>query len=864
MSKLIKLIGIFIVMALLISTVPFAVLSEDTAANTSMANTSITASNNTGSANSSKNGIDLISSLSSSRSNEANPGDKLKNAIIMYIGSPKAYVNGVEKQIDPLNIEVTPTIINNVEMVPVRFIAESLGGSVRWDQKSLTASIALGNKSYKFTQGSNTMTAGYEKHDLGVAVQAYNGRTFVPMDKFVEVLGMKVFYDRGLIIISDEDNIFDSLNDKALVSEWIAKLSYLPVVGSQEKLISLLEEGQDNETYYYGGIIQKSIEIDIAPSWQQADVTDNGTTAANEASSGSTEASRTSGNSGAADGNESIVQDYSTTNVQVQGVDEADIVKTDGSYIYQVNKSRIIIAKVDSPENMKIAGTLDFAEQNVYPKELYLHDQKMIVIGSSRANIPVYKMENGVRTEIYPSPRFSRSSVKVLIYDISNREKIELLREVELEGSYVSSRKVGAALYLVANDAIDYYRIQDNEINITPSYRDTAGEDGYVNIDCNSIRYFPGTLYSNYMIVAGINIDENETANINTYLGAGQNIYASAENLYVAVTDYSIPSGKNSYSENTQIYKFGMKDAKLTYLCKGKVSGTILNQFSMDEHNGHFRIAATKGNIWATDERISKNCMYVLDNMLSVTGSIEDMAPGEKIYSVRFMGDRAYVVTFKTVDPLFVIDLKNPAKPAILGALKIPGYSDYLHPYDENHIIGFGKDTIELSNEGTWKRDSTTAYYQGMKIALFDVSDVSNPKEKFKEIIGDRGTDSELLNNHKALLFSREKELMAFPVTVMEIEKGGNVEDNRPVYGSFSFQGAYVYNIDLEEGFKLRARISHIDEEEYKKAGDRWYRSNMNVERIIYIGDDLYTISKGMIKANSMIDMKEKGSLLIP
>jgi len=382
------------------------------------------------------------------------------------------------------------------------------------------------------------------------------------------------------------------------------------------------------------------------------------------------------------------------------------------------------------------------------------------------------------------------------------------------------------------------------------------------------------------MIVAGVNFDlPKEGVNVSTYLGSGESIYASAENLYVAVTRYNntrVPGPIINDSaapkkieikvsdRETVIYRFALNNGKLDYTGKGSVPGSILNQFSMDEDKGYFRIATTKGNLFGEGENISKNNMYVLDSDMNACGSLEDIAPGERIYSVRFMGDRAYMVTFKKVDPLFVIDLKDPQNPAILGALKIPGYSDYLHPYDENHIIGFGKDTIELSNEGIRNREGTTAYYQGMKIALFDVSDVSNPKEKFKEIIGDRGTDSELLNNHKALLFSREKELMAFPVTVMEIENGGNVEDNRPVYGSFSFQGAYVYNVDLEEGFKLRARISHISEEEYKKAGDRWYRGNMNVERIIYIGDDLYTISKGMIKANSMTDMKEKGSLLIP
>ena len=316
----------------------------------------------------------------------------------------------------------------------------------------------------------------------------------------------------------------------------------------------------------------------------------------------------------------------------------------------------------------------------------------------------------------------------------------------------------------------------------------------------------------------------------------------------------------------TFIYRFALNNGKLDYTGKGQVPGSILNQFSMDENDGFFRMATTKGDIFGEGENISKNNMYILDSDLDICGSLEDVAPGEKIYSVRFMGDRAYMVTFKKVDPLFVIDLKDAKNPKILGALKIPGYSDYLHPYDENHVIGFGKDAIELSNEGSWgKSGSTTAYYQGMKIALFDVSDVNNPKEKFKEMIGDRGTDSELLRDHKALLFSKEKGLMAFPVTVMEIKNGGNITaGNMPAYGSFSFQGAYVYNIDLEEGFKLKARISHISEEEYRKSGDRWYDSNKNVERIIYIGDDIYTISKGMIKANNIKDMKEKGSLLIP
>ncbi len=207
------------------------------------------------------------------------------------------------------------------------------------------------------------------------------------------------------------------------------------------------------------------------------------------------------------------------------------------------------------------------------------------------------------------------------------------------------------------------------------------------------------------------------------------------------------------------------------------------------------------------------------------------------------------------VDPLFVIDLKNPENPNILGKLKIPGYSDYLHPYDNNHIIGFGKDTVE-AKEGDF------AWYQGLKIAIFDVIDVNNPKELFKEIIGDRGTDSEILRNHKALLFDREKGLLSFPVTVMRVkEKGPN---NAFRYGEFSFQGAYVYHVDLDNGFSLKKKITHLTDEDYLKAGSYWHAPGKSIERILYIGDRLYTLSKGKIKVYDLNTLDEIKSISLP
>lgn len=475
----------------------------------------------------------------------------------------------------------------------------------------------------------------------------------------------------------------------------------LPKVSSGENLRKLLAEAaQQNDYLVYGTEKMK-----------------NGAAVFNAAAPAAAATTESVG-SAMQDGKIGTV-DYSTTNVQVEGVDEADIVKTDGKYLYQVNNNRIVVAEVYPAEKMKIKKVVGLDGEDMYPIELYLDDKHLIVIGSANGSIPVYSSKS---KSLMPSKYdyyYSNNTVKMLIYDITNKDNIKKIREVELEGSYLSSRKIGSKLYLISNKNMDYYSIMDNgEANDTPSYRDTAIKEDFINIDYGKIGYFPGSVEPNYMIAAGINLDNpKEGVNVSTYLGSGESIYASAQNLYVAVTRHNImqqdvpgpiiydsavpknPEVKVS-DRDTVIYRFALNNGKLDYTGKGQVPGSILNQFSMDESNGFFRIATTKGDIWRAGENTSKNNMYVLDSDLNISGSLEDVAPGERIYSVRFMGDRAYMVTFKKVDPLFVIDLKDAKNPKILGALKIPGYSDYLHPYDENHIIGFGKDTIEASNRG--------------------------------------------------------------------------------------------------------------------------------------------------------------------
>ncbi|KPU45455.1 beta propeller domain protein [Oxobacter pfennigii] len=635
----------------------------------------------------------------------------------------------------------------------------------------------------------------------------------------------------------------------------------LPVVGTFENLKRLVSNSNSSNIYYSDNFvsIQKSAAMNGVSTSEAESVRAAGATDSSAAYSG----------------------DYSATNIQVEGVDEADIVKTDGKYIYQVNNRRIVIASAYPSSDMKITATLNFDDKNFYPREIYVDDNYLTVIGTTHSDVK-YDIPQDSRIDKRIMPYYyGKSMVRAIVYDISDKNNIKEVRQAEIEGDYLSSRKIGSRLYIVSNKYIDFYLLEQGIEYITPSYKDTAVSPETKIIDYDEIRYFPDIESSNYMIVGSMDIADNEEIKVETYLGAGQNIYVSNENLYAAVTKYEyeeplindaasnrIMIYRPIYKQNTLVYKFALNDRKVAFTSKGEVPGTIINQFSMDEHKGYFRIATTSNDVSNQGASVSKNNIYVLDSSMKPVGKIEDIAPGERIYSARFMGDRGYLVTFEKVDPLFVVDFKDPENPEILGALKIPGYSDYLHPYDENHIIGFGKDTIVLPQKNEKGNTiSETAFYLGMKIAIFDITDVTNPKEKFSTMIGDRGTDSELLYNHKALLFSKEKNLLAFPVSVYELEKGQdavNKKYNHPEYGTFKFQGAYVYNIDLEKGFTLKGKITHMDDTAYKKAA-MYYKDGMDyVQRILYINDTLYTLSQQKIKASDMNTLTDKGEVIIP
>ncbi|MFC1615808.1 beta-propeller domain-containing protein [Patescibacteria group bacterium] len=552
--------------------------------------------------------------------------------------------------------------------------------------------------------------------------------------------------------------------------------------------------------------------------------------------------------------------DMSSTNVQVQGVDEADIVKNDGRYIYFLKGRSVRIVETYPTSGMRELDRIDFSESNFWPEEMYVDEDKLVVVGN--ANVGSY-FDDFEESLVDPAYYHRGGSAKVYVYDISNKENVNLVRELAIEGDYDSSRKIDDTVYMVStqNNNVWPWGVNGdwNDDDLVPLVTNNGTLDKLVS--CEEIMYMPRTIdEANFMIVTAVPLNPNEEFSSEVVMGSSTEIYSSRENMYVAQEKYDWYGwyDETAEDEETYIHKFSLNGNNVEYKGMNSVPGTVLNQFSMDEYEGDFRVVTTLGEVWDS-ETLSTNNLYILDSNLNLAGKVEGLAPGEEIYSARFVGDRVYVVTFKKVDPLFVISAQDPTNPVVLGQLKIPGFSNYLHPYDENHIIGFGLDTQEATKEEIESRQLDFAWFQGVKMAMFDVTDVSNPVELHREIIGDRGTSSLLNYDHKALLYSTTKgingsALMAFPIAVAEIPQDVKDDPDSPgnTYGEYVFQGAYVYDVNVEDGFSLRGTITHYEEEIPEESGYYWYGPNA-IERIIYIGDYFYTVSQAMIMANEMV-----------
>ena len=552
----------------------------------------------------------------------------------------------------------------------------------------------------------------------------------------------------------------------------------------------------------------------------------------------------------------STSKEYSTTNIQVENVDEADITKTDGDYIYSISDNNVIITNSINPGNIKIEATI-VQYDGCIPEELIIYKDKLVVINSKNNN-----------STSYYSSRYNSNTV-VKIYNIENKSKPVEVKNYELYEPYYTSRCIDNELYVIASG-----KLKKEQSVIIRKYKEDNQEK---EIPLNSINYLKGVKTNNQSIISVVDLDNPKSdVRINSYLIDISNAYVSQNSIYLLNTGYdydeSVPKIRDlfgikgiigvltyddydySYVNKTEIYKFDIsKDGSLSYKAKTKIDGKTINQYSLDEKDGHLRIALYDDN----GARVA-----ILDNNLKQIGISDYVAKGETMYSSRFIGDKAYLVTFKNMDPLFVIDLSDETKPKVLGELKIPGYSTYLHPYDENHLIGIGMETEEVVNRNSsGKVVSTTTKIIGMKMALFDVTDVNNPTQISQTVIGDRRTTSAILTNPKALLFSKKKQLIAIPVNNynedFEVSSSSDsytsmIDSYKKYNKNYVAEGYFVYNINLEEGFKLKGIITHEKSLKNKYNTSNYYYNNSKLLRGLYIDNNLYTVSESAIKVNNL------------
>lgn len=509
---------------------------------------------------------------------------------------------------------------------------------------------------------------------------------------------------------------------------------------------------------------------------------------------------------------------HSETNVQVKGVDEGDIIKNDGKYIYILtgdddiyyhNTVRIIRA-ADLKEVGKIVIN---EEKNTYftGEEIYVNGDRLTLVGTkqivkdgSADDVIAYgnagSAENTTFFYDWYNSYDSDSQTLVYNYDISNRENPKLVGQKEQSGYYNTSRMTDGIIYVVSSYGVNVTEFSSGKAvveNCIPVVNETRVSNENIETDKDE----KSTEYT--VITSSDVLNEKLEGKSFAYLGACNTVYCSGENLYFTQTKYE--NGADIAVINS--VELSKDDIKMK--ATGEVKGVLNNQFSLDEYNGYLRVAITEYN-YSTFKNESK--LYILNDKLETVGKLENLAEDEEIKSARFVGDRAYVVTFKQTDPLFIIDLSDPANPTVKGSVKLPGYSTYLHPISSDFIIGVG-----------YGGNETDADVGTLKVTLFDVSDATNPKAVSDFEICDAGSDVTNYDNHKAFLYYAEKNLIGIPVI-----KYADIDNN--------YRNVYSYALlEIKDGeLQLKKGLVHKQEDDSVSSG---------MFRGAYIGENFYTVT---------------------
>lgn len=551
-------------------------------------------------------------------------------------------------------------------------------------------------------------------------------------------------------------------------------------------------------------------------------------------------------------------ESFSGTNLQELGVDESDVFKSDGRYFYLAKEHTLSIVRATPPDQMAEVKRLDLG---MYIDSLYLFENTVIALGTDYG---VGTQPGGPEILIWP-PYYRGASVQIVTVDVQDPAEAAIVAQATLDGALVSSRLIDdrliVVLTIVPNLPENATTLQIGRLtldDIMPKMRLSGVERDLVEWQ----DWYRPTSPDGYYMTAVVTLD---AANIGNQIAAeavlanAGTIYASTEALYVTDATYD---PQDNFREATAIHKFAFdENGAARYVASGGVPGRLLNQFSLGEHEGHLRVATHISNFdifpmgWsgiviATPDApasggggaqqsnppaVPHNGVYVLaeaDGDLAITGFVDGLGPNEQIYAARFMGTRGFLVTFEQIDPLFVLDLSDPAQPRVVGELKIPGFSDYLHPLGENHLIGVGNSTIQSPWGGVlWNK---------LQLSLFDISDLSNPVAVQQLEVGGFRSFAEVKYTHKAFtLYSYDgRTLLALPSQLTPAATPPND------WGLPSFVGTLCFQVDPAAGFTELGRVAAVTGQ------SEW--GWLAWQRAAFIGDKLYALSPEGVRAASV------------
>ncbi|MDY3918304.1 MAG: beta-propeller domain-containing protein [Candidatus Limivivens sp.] len=491
--------------------------------------------------------------------------------------------------------------------------------------------------------------------------------------------------------------------------------------------------------------------------------------------------------------------DFSETNLQELGVDEGDVVKTDGTYFYIVDEwGSFRIVKAEG-SRLELASRTEVPDNssNFSLAEMYVDGDRLVLIGTAYE----VEMDGGEDEDVYWMNE--KEITKIYTYDISDREEPELLGQTSLDGSYRTSRKNGGYLYVIS----EYYPVV-KEAREQSVFVPLAGGEEFAAEDIFLPEEFQN---SSYLVIVSVDLEKpDQILDRKAFVSGASDYYVSTENIYVAMNEWRGEDGNY-----TKIMRCSYQDGIITPRAAGAVKGYLNNSFSMNEWNGYLRVVTTQ-----TGEK-TRNALYVLNENLKVCGQITDLAEGETIRSARFFGDTGYFVTYRNMDPLFSVDLSDPENPVILGELKITGFSAYLHFYGKERLLGIGYET-----------DPDTGATKGIKLSMFDISDPSDVKEVSKYVIQD-AYSCDGMYNYKAILADPDKNLIGLAVDTNYL----------------------VFSYEETEGFVNQMTHS------LKKSSQDTYVNTWDL-RGCYIGDYFYLADMDQIVAFAMKEnFAEKGSL---